>query len=428
ESVGEVLMKHLTAEPDLSAVEEPYRSAIARTLTKSPEGRLQSVAELAALLPAAPRSPTSTAPSSFAGPLPAATAPILDPPRPEPPTPPAAAAVVSDVVLVDEEPIARAVRDHWRQFRAAWNSGRISTPGRVAIVGVAIYLIITMNVGIVGMALSALLMYGAYFAVRSIVLAMRHPPGGRPSQRFAAAPADAPPMPRHPTPNAIARVRGAAPSITLPYKTTRDRIQELTGSLLISAAVAAVMGILLGVLRGKLAQPEQFAWLVLVGTIGAWAVLLPAKAWEHGEGEPMLRRCLLLFLGLGLGAFAYAAKDWLMVDLPYDWKSPHIDGRFYPQSFEFADAGGAPTLMGHMAYFAFLLVVLRWWRQADPFRPQRLSLWSTSVSIFWAWLLCYFWPFPQPWGLMIAATMSVAVQLASPWHGSRRRRPRPMAM
>jgi hypothetical protein len=136
---------------------------------------------------------------------------------------------------------------------------------------------------------------------------------------------------------------------------------------------------------------------------------------------------LLLFLGLALGAFAYAAQDWLMVGLPYDWKSPHIDERFYPQSFEFADAAGAPTLMGHMAYFAFLLVVLRWWRQADPFRPQRLSLWSTSVSIFWAWLLCYFWPFPQPWGLMIAATMSVAVQLASPWYAARRRRPRQMA-
>ncbi len=66
ESVGEVLMKHLTAEPDLSGVEEPYRSAIARTLTKAPEGRLQSVGELAALLPAAPHAASTTAPSNFA--------------------------------------------------------------------------------------------------------------------------------------------------------------------------------------------------------------------------------------------------------------------------------------------------------------------------------------------------------------------------
>src|SRR3569623_1226264 len=51
ESGGEVLMKHLTAEPDLSGVDEPYRAAIARTLTKSPEGRLQNVQELIGLLP-----------------------------------------------------------------------------------------------------------------------------------------------------------------------------------------------------------------------------------------------------------------------------------------------------------------------------------------------------------------------------------------
>jgi hypothetical protein len=74
-----------------------------------------------------------------------------------------------------------------------------------------------------------------------------------------------------------------------------------------------------------------------------------------------------------------------------------------------------------MAYFAFLLMILRWWRQADPLRPARLSLWPVIVTAGWAWCLQIFWPFPQPWGVMIAGTMSVAVQLASPWHDTRRR-------
>src|SRR6478735_1482418 len=56
ESVGEVLMKHLTAEPDLSPLAEPFRTAIARTLNKDPNQRVHSVAELLALLPA-PKSP-----------------------------------------------------------------------------------------------------------------------------------------------------------------------------------------------------------------------------------------------------------------------------------------------------------------------------------------------------------------------------------
>ena len=51
ESLGEVLMKHLTAQPDLSMIGEPYRTAIARALAKDPEQRLRTVAEFTALLP-----------------------------------------------------------------------------------------------------------------------------------------------------------------------------------------------------------------------------------------------------------------------------------------------------------------------------------------------------------------------------------------
>ncbi len=52
ESVGEVLMKHLTALPDLSALAEPYRSIAGRALAKDPDQRFSSVEELAAQLPA----------------------------------------------------------------------------------------------------------------------------------------------------------------------------------------------------------------------------------------------------------------------------------------------------------------------------------------------------------------------------------------
>ena len=70
-----------------------------------------------------------------------------------------------------------------------------------------------------------------------------------------------------------------------------------------------------------------------------------------------------------------------------------------------------------LAYFGFLFVLLRWWRQADPVRSARLSLWATACTVLVAWVLNLFWPFPQPWGIMVAATMSIAVQLASPWVG-----------
>ncbi len=48
ESFGEILLKHVTVEPDLSAVPEPFRAAIAGALRKKPEQRTASVAEVVA--------------------------------------------------------------------------------------------------------------------------------------------------------------------------------------------------------------------------------------------------------------------------------------------------------------------------------------------------------------------------------------------
>ena len=75
----------------------------------------------------------------------------------------------------------------------------------------------------------------------------------------------------------------------------------------------------------------------------------------------------------------------------------------------------APKLPAFLVYFAGMFVATRWWLQSDPLRATRLSVFSTAICVLWAWILHLIWPFPQPWGLMLAATISIAVQLASPW-------------
>ena len=55
ESIGEVLMKHLTAKPDVSMLAEPYRSVVARAMEKDPASAIPSAAEMMAALPTPPR-------------------------------------------------------------------------------------------------------------------------------------------------------------------------------------------------------------------------------------------------------------------------------------------------------------------------------------------------------------------------------------
>jgi hypothetical protein len=74
-----------------------------------------------------------------------------------------------------------------------------------------------------------------------------------------------------------------------------------------------------------------------------------------------------------------------------------------------------PTLTAFVAYFAFLFVLLRWWRQAEYTRHRRLSIWSIGTCVLCAWFLHLVWWFPQPTGMMIAAVIATSTQMASPW-------------
>src|SRR6478752_7862250 len=54
ESSQEIIMKHLTADPDLSGVPQPYRTIIQRALQKDPEKRFHNASEMVAVLNPSP--------------------------------------------------------------------------------------------------------------------------------------------------------------------------------------------------------------------------------------------------------------------------------------------------------------------------------------------------------------------------------------
>jgi len=196
----------------------------------------------------------------------------------------------------------------------------------------------------------------------------------------------------------------------------RERLTQLVGSLLLSAGTCLIVALVIMFLRGETPEPNQYAWLAMSSIIGAWCVLIPAKVWEGSRGDPALRRFVMLAIGLGFGAIAFGLLDWLMISLPAFSASP-MGGpaRAFKTGFFDSAGTGAPKMIAFLAYFGFLFLIVRWWRLADPARSTRLSIWHTAVAVFCSWVLTIFWPFPQPWGVMVSATIAISVQLASPW-------------
>jgi hypothetical protein len=193
---------------------------------------------------------------------------------------------------------------------------------------------------------------------------------------------------------------------------------ELSGSLLMSAVVAVVLSLLM-LMIGNVPLDDSvytwtfFSWLAITTTAGAWGVLTASKFWESGEGEQFLRRFVMLVGGLLLGAVAFGSGEFLEVrwtDTMVAQSAP--SGEMLASMYE---PSGVPKLPAFMIYFAGLAVLMRWWMQADPLRVTRLNLWSTGVCVLLGWLVSLFWQFPQPWGLMLPATIAIAVQLSAPW-------------
>ena len=428
ESIGEVLMKHLTAKPDVSMLAEPYRSVVARALEKDPALRYRSAAEMLAALP-----PAGGGVEVFnIKPRPVVANDGATNGRgfvPDAPTaghcPPAIDESVIAAESVREEPILHAVRETVGKACRAWDEAKLNPTLKILILFAGLFVVVAHG-GILLVPLAVVLgvMYGAYWLVW-MLLGGGTPNGREPAtpgaKNVAAAARCAPPVGR--SRGLLGRREKSVPAMLL--RTPRQRLAELLGSLLLSALAAAVMCFVMAMIESFQAnspgfpRPEQFAWLLMVSVTGSWAVLILSKFWEGSRGDPMVRRFLMMVTGLGVGAAAFAASELLMVSLPAAAGYPQPPAYRLPPSFYAID--GRPMLLAHMACFATLFLLVRWWLQTNPLRLARLSLGRLILSALVAGVVAWAWQFPQPWLPMVAATISVSVQLSSPWmHPGRR--------
>ena len=438
ESCHEIIVKHLTATPDLSGVREPYRHVIGKALHKDPAERPKSVAEMVAAIGidlnggdiepvymasihgedqpvVAEVVETHSTPHAMTrlqdGPAQDRSAPYRSGPHRSANAQPGRA-VVTDGESSSDEPVARAVKQSVSDLRRWWST-LDQSPGAKGFLAVVGAFVLLANTHWLLPLMTVLgIVYVPYYIVRQMVLHVSQQPTYAEAQRIAT----------------VTGARGSRRTMTraqwrslmrtdLRAKHSVSRIAELSSSWIASSVTvvalmvaAAVIGLRSGEIDAIAISP--YAWMAAVVLIGSLSMLGLGKLWERDEGEGLPRRLVLAGIGAGVGVSAFALADFLMIPLDENL-TRDIDESTLPQALY--NSAGAPLASALMAHFALLFAMLRWWKPVDPLRRSRLSLWSVAVAVVAEWAIHQILPIPQPMGMLIAGGLAITVQMSAPW-------------
>jgi hypothetical protein len=410
ESSQEIIMKHLTAKPNLDRVPAEFRGVIAKSLAKDPKDRYRNVAEMQKSLGSAGHAPgTATATAGSNAPI--GTASLPDATAADP-----FATGFRSAAVLPNEPIARAAVAASRELAKGWNDANLGVvPKLFLLVGGLMLLVFNVAWLIPYMGIVAL-SYGVYLGLRSVLYS------GRGHRRKTITPQM---QERHSVVNQARKRRMARKRVRLlpvhmrqklAEKDTLAKSTELLGSLLRAAAAAGVFSLAMALTVEQNGGPNSwvpnFVWLAISSTLGAWAVLTAGKFWEAEAGDSTGRRFTMALCGMAVGCISYGLANGLLFQPAYilpDIQVLDID----ELSPTLHDPYGMPRLAGFVVFFGILFGALRWWRQSDPTRRFRLSMVATALSVLAAIALQAVCPLPQ--AFLIAAATTIAVQISSPW-------------
>lgn len=454
ESTQEIIMKHLTADPDLSRVSEPIRSVVARALQKNPAARFNDVREMVRpmgmevddrylLVRTKLENVPPVVNPNWNQPQPAQPARISPAAaKPSPVPQPAVDYKPAQPVQVAnyEEPIARSLKQGWMGINQWWAELNLTPVVRFVVLGLVIMTCVLNSSWLLSLLIMCLTLYVPYYAIWWIakgptpVLQNRQYVGPHPApvalqQRPQPVQARVQPVAAPIVPRPVAANR---PLSIKQWRVAKRRQlaqvkrgtvwSEVTGSWLGATAVIAVfcaLAVLFQIGSGRQVQPlfMGMTWVALVSLLTAWVAIGLGKRWQREEGDWAIRSFVQLTSGFAIGLVAYILSNYLMV--PWDQIAQAPSGRDLPVihwSGFFAD--GEPLLPAFLAYFPLLMGSIQWWKQVDPLRRSRFSLWAVIWSVVVASFMHLIIPFPQPWIAIMAAGTSIAIQLSSPWINS----------
>lgn len=443
ESAQEIIMKHLTAEPDVSVVPSRFRKVISKSLRKDPEDRYCNITEMALDLPwpdVASRSgsivsqhsigsifnPASTqanrAPSTeLIDKLPTA---IIDNLRrvgaketifsvSNKLDSKTATAIESNLSgneidkSQEDEPIAAVLHEGLARLNLWWETANFSTSVKMVMLIITGIVLIQNSQWLLPLMLSTGGLYFGYYLLRYSIAKKL----GQSSLWLTHT-----------------RQVEEIPVLRqwLLDRPLLDRLTELIGSILIAAFSCAVLNlfgfaVVTGVIDGgpwdsSIENWANYTWLTLVSVVGCWVVLLANKRWDWRAGKSRWRHLEMIVLGMALGVAAFFTAGWFHIDLTsltLETSRPFANGLDW--------MSGVGPLAAYMLFFACFFGGVRWWRQCDPIRKTRLSIAAILICMIWAVSLSYLLPVPFTAVCIWAVVISFSVQLSEPWLAPRKR-------
>ena len=403
ETTGEILLKHLSAEPDVTALSADVRPVIARALSKTPEERFASAAEFADELRVATlgeAAATSGLRTASASPPFATQAAATDPSRPRgiPKTP---GEIKAEAARLKDPEVRAAIG---RQVSADIQAvGKATSKWPLWAKGITFLLGMGLAIGVIEGdpdATQAVCFIAAGYGVWRLY---RYFTDGLVS---APDPADVAPA-----------------GDTRQFEETFIRPAEASPTGRMLAGSAALVPLIVLPLWGVVAvldadglgtRPVDAGFYAASTILGCWT-LLACRTWAgvRPKRSAALSRVVSGSCGLGLGAAVAAMMTFLGVDV----------GRVNRGDVLFSHLGEAPLLsegnvstpLAVAAFFGGLFLMRNWMRQTDPWRPSRVRVGSVLMSAFVGVLASRIFAVPAEWAAIWAGTTSVALQLVSPW-------------
>jgi hypothetical protein len=385
ETVNEVLMKHLTARPDVSMLAEPYRTIVARALAKDPNQRPSRVYQLLPPEDAPPAPEVRIIGDGKRGAAPRVAVAGRGPGQPD-----------EEILRIEaEEPVfyigpdtrpprvqARTIGQRLRaNLQALKSAGRPRFPRPVAP------------------------LQGMYQAQDQRPGRSQQAPPLRPAARRPTPPplrqAVAPTPPRAPAP----------PPEPPPLPSARVRVAELAGSMLWAAPLLALLIIpaagIMGIDPSR--QTQEVAFLYATALVGTWTTLIPNKFFETRQIDRKGRRLAALGVGFLTGVTALA----LAMAVRLNGLTPQhlVVERPNLAALDIETAAAVP------AYFALLYAITASWAslvardRKTRFRFMPI-VWTAALST----ALVPLWPLDRPYCIAVAALISTCAQLVSPWN------------